>query len=211
MKSRTVASGGARCSDIQTLANSEPCADSAAVGEARVQLTLWRLTKGAALSMWLACSATGVPLAEPQVPSRPPPNSEPVAPAQPEPAPRAPTDETRPAFEHCVLHAGRAQANEHEVRGPGGVPQPTTQTGSCTFNAECIREPGQENAGDGFVELSCESNDCSCKLEPRGSATNAAIEFAFTTETACASTDRAKQLLLTHCMVGMKLANAVSP
>ena len=147
----------------------------------------------------LACgpAASGSSTVEPE--STPPPAAD-SGPVTSEPVVGA-FDEERPAFEHCVLHAGSGQG-----RRVDGV----LQDAECTFGAECIETPGQMAPNDGFVDLSCRGTECQCILA-RSMADSAAYTFSFSLPEPCAEVDTAKQLLLEHCMEGQQLEPEAAP
>jgi len=105
----------------------------------------------------------------------------------------------------CVLHAGDSQAERRERITPSGQVQMVVATGTCSFNAECVREQGRESEGDGDVELDCHDRSCSCSLR-RWSPPEKTMSFSFQIGEICATADMAEQLLRDHCMPGLTVS-----
>jgi hypothetical protein len=104
----------------------------------------------------------------------------------------------------CVLHAGDSQAARHERTTSSGRVDRVVTTGTCSFNAECIRQQGKDFAGDGDVEVDCRDRSCSCRLR-RWFPADASLSFSFAIDDVCSSTDMAERLLRDHCMAGLKV------
>jgi len=104
----------------------------------------------------------------------------------------------------CVLHAGDSQAERRERITPSRHPEMVVTTGTCSFNAECIREQGRDFEGDGDVELDCHDRSCSCSLR-RWSPSNKTMSFSFQIDEICSTADMAERLIRDHCMVGLKV------
>ena len=104
----------------------------------------------------------------------------------------------------CVLHAGDSQATRHEQIASSGRVDSVVTTGTCSFNAECIRQQGRNFAGDGDVELDCRGRSCSCSLR-RWFPSDASLSFSFAIEEVCSTTDLAERLLRDHCMAGLRV------
>jgi hypothetical protein len=109
-----------------------------------------------------------------------------------------------PVFSGCVLHAGESSAKGQREKLPGG--QLGAATGSCSYDAECIRERGKSYPGDGLVSLECEAQRCTCTLEPL-EPKGKPIVFEVTLDGPCTSTTQARDLIVARCMVGMELAS----
>jgi hypothetical protein len=113
-------------------------------------------------------------------------SSPPVADAGPTPASLVTTP--------CVLHAGSARGHRDSSGRTGG---------SCSFGAECFREPGHTAPGDGFVGLTCDETSCSC--EWTAAADGGTLRAAFSVAAACADAETSQRLFMEHCMVGLTL------
>ena len=102
----------------------------------------------------------------------------------------------------CVLHAGDSEATHSQKVTPNGGMVVTA--GSCSFNAECIRQQGKDFAGDGDVELECRDRSCSCSYR-RWSPGEKSFSFSFRVEEICSTADMAERLLRNDCLVGLKV------
>jgi len=106
----------------------------------------------------------------------------------------------RPISTQCVLHAGGGKGSSSRQKAPDGGLEVAVKRGSCWFNAECIRMPGNAQPGDGFVSLTCTDDACECTLEPIGEA---AVKESFRYADVCTDGDAASHLLVERCMSGM--------
>ncbi len=97
----------------------------------------------------------------------------------------------------CVLHAGDARGS----RGPDGK-----EHASCSFNAECVAEPGETRPGDGFVTVACEDLECQCEWSAAGSGKT--DHETFTLDALPRESATCRTLLLERCMKGMQLHDA---
>jgi hypothetical protein len=120
-----------------------------------------------------------------------------------------PSGADRPIFSGCVVHAGESRVTTHRTKRPGGVLSPPDSSSSCAMNAECIQRHGEATPGDGLVAIECKGKACICTLEPLTPAAKAK-KFRVELDAPCATTERARVLLIEQCMRGMKLA-AVRP
>jgi hypothetical protein len=77
---------------------------------------------------------------------------------------------------------------------------------SCWFGAECFVTPGHANAGDGFVDVSCEDTACKCEWHTPGS--EPPIRTSFTLEAVPGDSDTCRRLLVERCMVGMRIESS---
>jgi len=105
----------------------------------------------------------------------------------------------------CVLHAGDSQADRRERVTPSGHAQTVVTSGTCSFNAEGVREQGRDFAGDGDVDLDCHDRSCSCSLR-RWSPSDKTMSFSFQIDEICSTADMAERLLRDRCMFGLKVA-----
>lgn len=103
----------------------------------------------------------------------------------------------------CVLHAGDSQAERQERTTASGRTELVVSTGSCSFNAECIREQGKDFSGDGDVELDCRDRSCSCSYR-RWAPAERALSFSFHVTDICSTADMAERLIRDVCMAGLK-------
>jgi hypothetical protein len=78
-----------------------------------------------------------------------------------------------------------------------------TLSASCWYDAECFETPGQTQAGDGFVSVSCEETACQCEWRTPGS--DPPLRAAFTLDAVPAAADVCRNVLLDRCMIGMRL------
>lgn len=102
----------------------------------------------------------------------------------------------------CALHAGDSQAERQETRSPTGQVESVVTTGSCAFNAECVRQQGTESPGDGDVEVECRDRACSCSLRSWSPAERT-LSFSFQIDEVCSTADLAERLLRDVCMAGL--------
>jgi hypothetical protein len=77
-----------------------------------------------------------------------------------------------------------------------------TKHGSCWYNAECVREPGNAKPGDGFVGVSCNEHRCTCTRET-ATPDHTHQEETFSIAELCTKAELAKELLVERCMAGM--------
>lgn len=102
----------------------------------------------------------------------------------------------------CVLHAGGGKSSGHrDADGGAGL-----ASASCWFGAECFVTPGHANAGDGFVDVSCEDTACKCEWHTPGS--EPPIRTSFTLEAVPGDSDTCRRLLVERCMVGMRIESS---
>lgn len=122
----------------------------------------------------------------------------------------APSRTAEPAaLPSCVMHAGLIEVETTKRRGPGGKNiEPIERKSSCFYNAECIRQHGVSNRGDGIVRIHCEDSACVCRiefLEPSESV----HEFSF--EALCESGEQAQRLLRERCISARRLPEETGP
>lgn len=104
-------------------------------------------------------------------------------------------------FSNCLLGNANIKVARH---WPSGAPaSAASEDGSCTMGASCIERQGQDTPGDGRVSLTCASGQCVCRFEQLTSP-GKSWEFGFSAT--CVSYEKAKQLMLDHCLKDMHLA-----
>jgi hypothetical protein len=112
-----------------------------------------------------------------------------------------------PVFFNCLLGNATIKGTRHRETEPGKPPGPVTEDGSCVIGASCIGQQGKNTPGDGSVGLRCANGQCSCLLEPL-TPPGPSVEFHF--PATCMTYERAKQLMLEHCLKDMHLAPRAS-
>jgi hypothetical protein len=103
----------------------------------------------------------------------------------------------------CVPHAGESQSKRHRVTMRDGGTMLEPLHGSCSYDAECIRERGRSAEGDGVVSVLCDENQCSCVIEPFHGQK---IVEPFALDRPCTDAKTAKRLLVERCMKNLSVA-----
>ena len=119
------------------------------------------------------------------------------------PSPAAPSGPPRPVFNNCLLGTSLIESRRHQSFGPGHVPGPVTEDGSCHIGAACVAEQGRSVPGDGSVGMTCEKGECICELEPYTPPKDV-VTFRFAAT--CWTRARAEELMREHCLNGMHMA-----
>jgi len=150
-------------------------------------------------ALFAACGERKEPVVAETNPMPPPPASTSTPSPTPSPSPPTPTAQ-KLHFEVCVMNAGGAKASATKSKVNDAAVVETKHT-ECHYGAECVRQPGNAQPGDGFVGLSCTDKHCTCtRREAIGPRKE---DESFDLEELCGSAELAKRLLIERCMAGM--------